>query len=67
MNTQMYLHPLTEQHLGVLRSWGWVRVLEPVNKLLACGDVGAGGMMEVADIVREVVAELGLAGARPTD
>ena len=67
MNTLMYLHPLTEQQLGVLRGWGWVRVLEPVDKLLACGDVGVGGMMEVADIVREVVAELGLAGSRPAD
>ncbi|KAF8247471.1 flavoprotein [Wilcoxina mikolae CBS 423.85] len=60
MNTQMYLHPLTEQHLNTLRSWDWMRVLKPVEKLLACGDMGVGGMMEVDDIVREVVTELGL-------
>jgi phosphopantothenoylcysteine decarboxylase len=59
MNTQMYLHPLTEQHLNTLRSWDWMRVLKPVEKLLACGDMGVGGMMEVDDIVREVVTELG--------
>lgn len=60
MNTQMYLHPLTEEQLAKLRSWGWINVLPPVQKLLACGDMGIGGMMEVADIVAHVVAELGL-------
>lgn len=58
MNTQMYLHPLTAQHLDVLRSWGWVRILDPVEKMLACGDLGVGGMMEVADLVDNVVAVL---------
>jgi len=60
MNTQMYLHPLTEEHLTKLRSWAWIRVLPPVEKLLACGDLGVGGMMEVANIVGNVVGELGL-------
>ncbi|TGZ84789.1 flavo protein [Ascodesmis nigricans] len=54
MNTHMWLHPLTESHLSILRGWEWVQVLEPVSKLLACGDMGVGGMMEVEDIVREV-------------
>ncbi|KAI5783541.1 phosphopantothenoylcysteine decarboxylase [Geopyxis carbonaria] len=63
MNTHMYLHPLTEQHLAVLRSWGWVRVLEPVEKTLACGDVGVGGMMEVETIVERVLAQLGIPSA----
>jgi phosphopantothenoylcysteine decarboxylase len=60
MNTQMYLHPLTEEHLAKLREWGWVRILKPVEKLLACGDLGVGGMMEVPDIVAAVLEELGL-------
>lgn len=58
MNTQMYLHPLTEPQLGVLKSWDWVEVLDPVSKLLACGDLGVGGMMEVEDIVKRVVSTL---------
>src|SRR5262249_54156185 len=60
MNTHMYLHPLTEQHLRVLQGWSWVLVLEPVAKMLACGDMGVGGMMEVADIVEAVLETLGL-------
>lgn len=39
MNTNMYNHPLTEMQLNQLRSWG-VDVIEPVEKLLACGDIG---------------------------
>ena len=39
MNTNMYNHPLTGTQLNQLKSWG-VKVIEPVEKLLACGDVG---------------------------
>lgn len=39
MNTNMYNHPLTEMQLNQLRSWD-VDVIEPVEKLLACGDIG---------------------------
>jgi len=60
MNTQMYLHPLTEQHLDVLRNWQWVDILSPVEKTLACGDIGVGGMMEVPQIVDNVVSILAL-------
>ncbi|KAI5818464.1 flavoprotein [Pyronema omphalodes] len=60
MNTQMWLHPLTAQQLDILRSWGWVKILDPVAKLLACGDLGVGGMMEVTDIVAEVIKEVKL-------
>jgi len=60
MNTHMYLHPLTELHLNVLRSWQWVDVLSPVEKTLACGDIGVGGMMEVPQIVDNVVKHLAL-------
>lgn len=58
MNTQMYLHPLTEQHSSILRTWKWVEILDPVSKLLACGDLGVGAMMEVEDIVERVVGAL---------
>lgn len=60
MNTAMMIHPVTEKQLKVLRDeWGWsesnphgwVTVLPPIEKNLACGDVGSGGMMEWKDIV----------------
>ncbi|KAA8900642.1 flavo protein [Sphaerosporella brunnea] len=60
MNTQMYLHPVTEEHLAKLGRWGWVKVLKPVEKMLACGDLGVGGMMEVPDIVDNVLEVLGI-------
>ncbi|KAG8631507.1 hypothetical protein KVT40_000647 [Elsinoe batatas] len=66
MNTAMWGHPVTGRQMAVLRGeWGeevggWVRVLGPVEKGLACGDVGAGAMVEWGEIVREVVEGLGL-------
>ena len=56
MNTAMWLHPVTRVHLDVLQTWGvekggWVRVLEPVQKELACGDTGAGAMRDWKEIV----------------
>lgn len=58
MNTHMFLHPLTEEHLAKLRSWPWFEVLDPVEKRLACGDTGIGGLMEPGDLVRRVFEEL---------
>ncbi|WFC94593.1 phosphopantothenoylcysteine decarboxylase [Malassezia brasiliensis] len=40
MNTLMYLHPLTEQHLDVLRKTLHYEVFGPIEKRLACGDLG---------------------------
>ncbi len=39
MNTCMYEHPLTEMQLNQLKTWG-VHVIEPIEKRLACGDIG---------------------------
>ncbi len=50
MNTEMYNHPLTEEQLNRLRSWG-VHVIEPVEKMLACGDKGKGALPPVDDVV----------------
>ncbi len=41
MNTLMYEHPLTEQHLRVIREVIGYTVVGPIGKTLACGDVGA--------------------------
>jgi phosphopantothenoylcysteine decarboxylase len=55
MNTLMWTHPFTEQHLSTLRSLGVV-VIPPISKVLACGDIGAGAMASVDEIVIAVRA-----------
>lgn len=39
MNTLMYLHPLTAQHVASLKALGY-EVHGPIAKRLACGDLG---------------------------
>ncbi|KAF8487063.1 flavoprotein [Russula ochroleuca] len=55
MNTLMYEHPLTAQHLRTIREVIGYHVVGPVSKGLACGDVGVGAMVEWRDIVSSVV------------
>lgn len=75
MNTAMWMHPVTGKHLRVLEEeWGvngnddgsdseegWIEVLRPVEKTLACGDVGGGAMREWSEIVEIIEERLGLA------
>ncbi|KAJ5113564.1 hypothetical protein N7456_002098 [Penicillium angulare] len=69
MNSAMWHQPVTRQNLSILRDqWGWspanpegwVTVLPPIEKSLACGDVGSGGMMDWRDIVRQIEEHLNL-------
>jgi phosphopantothenoylcysteine decarboxylase len=66
MNTAMWRHPITAKQIKVLETdWGsdedgWVQVLRPMEKELACGDVGDGAMMDWKEIVRHVEEHLGL-------
>ncbi|KDQ62644.1 hypothetical protein JAAARDRAFT_66330 [Jaapia argillacea MUCL 33604] len=55
MNTLMYEHPLTAEHLRVVREVVKYEVVGPIGKNLACGDVGLGAMTEWRDIVQLVV------------
>lgn len=64
MNTLMYEHPLTEQHLRVIRDVIGYTVLGPISKGLACGDVGVGAMYEWLDIVSVVVEKFKLTRQR---
>lgn len=64
MNTAMWLHPVTGKHMKVLEEWsekngGWITILPPIEKELACGDVGGGAMMEAHSIVAKVESVLG--------
>lgn len=54
MNTFMYKHPVTGKHLRVLTDEYQYRVVDCVEKLLICGDVGMGAMADVDTIVNVV-------------
>ncbi len=66
MNTAMWRHPITRKQIKVLeQDWGsgedgWVTVLRPMEKELACGDVGDGAMMDWKQIVGRLEAHLEL-------
>ncbi|MDR1603520.1 MAG: bifunctional phosphopantothenoylcysteine decarboxylase/phosphopantothenate--cysteine ligase CoaBC [Gracilibacteraceae bacterium] len=62
MNTAMYLHPATQEHLATLRARGVVLV-GPEAGTLACGAEGPGRMSEPAEIA--AAAERLLAGGGP--
>jgi phosphopantothenoylcysteine decarboxylase len=53
MNTYMWENPFTSQHVTSLEKLGFT-VIAPVEKKLACGDVGNGGMASVETITDEV-------------
>ena len=55
MNTMMWDHPSVQANMQTLNEHGLYRVVDPVSKRLACGDVGVGGLAEVADIVTAVL------------
>lgn len=57
MNTRMWIHPITAQHISILESWGHSQV-PCVEKTLVCGDTGLGAMAEVHTIVEYVVKNL---------
>ncbi len=44
MNTEMWFHPVVQRNLGWLQAIERYRIVEPVDKELACGDVGRGGL-----------------------
>ncbi|EMD40190.1 hypothetical protein CERSUDRAFT_151213 [Gelatoporia subvermispora B] len=60
MNTLMYMHPLTAEHLRVVQEVIGYAVVGPIGKALACGDIGMGAMTEWLDIVQIVVDKFGL-------
>lgn len=63
MNTLMYRHPLTATHLSIVQETLGYQVHGPIEKTLACGDVGEGAMLEWTDIVGLVVQRFGLVEA----
>jgi len=57
MNTLMWDHPLTGEQIGKLKSFGFEEI-PPVEKVLMCGDKGAGAMEESTKIAEKIVERL---------
>lgn len=57
MNTRMYDHPVTNEHISKLKSWGYFEV-PTISKTLMCGDTGNGAMAEVDTIVENIFNKL---------
>jgi len=58
MNSAMWTHPLTKSQLAIIKGfWNEERgkneivVIEPMVKVLACGEVGVGALAELNDII----------------
>lgn len=70
MNTAMWMHPITSKQIAILEDeWGykgenspgWVTVIRPMSKTLACGDVGDGAMEDwkkITSIVEDFISRL---------
>ena len=58
MNTHMWTYPATQANVERLRQWG-VHVLPTAEGELACGEQGAGRMLEPEVILRHVESVLG--------
>lgn len=57
MNTKMWEHPITAQHISTLKQWNYKEV-PVVSKTLICGDTGLGAMAEVDTIYKAVCDNL---------
>lgn len=54
MNTEMWFHPAVQRNIRWIDELGRYTWVAPTEKRLACGDVGVGGLAEVADILEAV-------------
>lgn len=57
MNTSMYAHPITQKSLRTLRDLG-LKILEPASGVLACGEEGAGKLIDPDEILAAILNEL---------
>lgn len=57
MNTAMYENPVTRDNMEILRRYG-IKVIDPSEGYLACGDTGAGKMPEPEDLYRWIETEI---------
>jgi phosphopantothenoylcysteine decarboxylase / phosphopantothenate---cysteine ligase len=52
MNTHMWVHPLTQRNVDILTATHRFDWKMPVEKRLACGDVGVGGLVDPIEILQ---------------
>lgn len=57
MNTRMWDHPITAQHIQTLKSWGYHEI-KCIAKKLMCGDTGFGAMETPTNITQTIVNHL---------
>jgi phosphopantothenoylcysteine decarboxylase len=57
MNTTMWSHPITKEHISKLESWG-VTIIPPQEKLLACNVFGNGALSEISIIKEQLKNKL---------
>ncbi len=57
MNTAMYLNPVTQKSLEVLKGYG-LKVLEAASGVLACGETGYGKLLEPDLLYQEILKAL---------
>lgn len=73
MNTAMWAHPVTRKHIAVLEDeWGvkvggWIEMIRPMEKELACGDTGTGAMKDWRELVIIMEGYLGVKSQAPED
>ena len=51
MNTNMWNHPMTQHNLKKCQELSAAKIIDPVEKRLACGDYGVGGLAAPQDIM----------------
>ena len=55
MNTEMWSNPVVQRNLRWLDELQRYRVVNPIEKRLACGDFGIGGLAEPSDLLAAVL------------
>ncbi|KAB7644064.1 bifunctional phosphopantothenoylcysteine decarboxylase/phosphopantothenate--cysteine ligase CoaBC [Polymorphobacter fuscus] len=58
MNVRMWLHHATRRNMGTLRADG-VRVMDPDDGEMACGEFGPGRLPTIAAVMAEIAAQFG--------
>ena len=51
MNTHMWYHPMTQRNVAILQESKRFSWKMPIEKRLACGDIGIGGLVEPSEIL----------------
>lgn len=56
MNTEMWFHPVVQRNLDWITAMDRYSLIPPVEKVLACGDVGLGGLADPQVILTAILS-----------